>query len=83
MSFQTPACTCVNNDTDVATPAPAQALRTPTHVHVTVEDLVSTMPAPFYYIPHPSELPIPTPCAGCNKYYVVTQGEEVGVWGNW
>lgn len=38
---------------------------------------------PMYYIPNPAEiLPMP-PATGRKKYYVVTTGQDVGVFNDW
>jgi hypothetical protein len=80
-SPRTPARTPTNNS-NVAPPASAQVPRTPVHARAVAVPTAAT-PGPFYYIPHPAELEVPTPRTRRGKYYLVTRGEEVGIWGDW
>ena len=43
----------------------------------------SSAPCNVYYIPHPDEIMPPETHARRPKYFVITRGEEVGVFGNW
>jgi len=49
----------------------------PTHVPC------SSAPRNVYYIPHPDEIMPPETQARRPEYFVITRGEEVGVFGNW